>query len=532
MSEITTTVRLYSGVPFDSEYEHIVLWNNSYTQRDAYFENYLVKAITMPYFCVGDEFDIDIEYANIGVAPNYLSYTSHIYPGNKYFFIDTITQITDGKIVRLHCIMDWWQTYFANYGYSAPNQTRFQLNKNYTRLIEGDYVANPDAKYPLVNFGSFSGAKIPKLSYNNDCVLYLSLTGTLEENGVASDKEVCAAFVASKSGLTKGFTINQALYFANAIARVNELDYSQEGEQTPSQRFTITGINQILLLPREILTGTMWGELYTTIPTVFNDTMTINRLTSSESNRLSGGKFDFHNHFSTTAELKDMSLDKRAFLCCGARQIEVVPLNSADKTLNINVSIDVSNSQCAVILSVNGSYIDLTADFTVPVIRYTTTQAEYMAAKSQAYAGAGLQALSAASMVATGNYLPAIGGAVGALNTIADAEKARRELSISSAPSIGATVTTDGIILLQYIPQIKPFARPVSANGNPTAFLSVPTASHTGIWYRFSDIMIGHDAWNSTSDYYWRIPHKYVREFYAIAKRGFYLHGGGIYPES
>ena len=78
MSEITTTVRLYSGVPFDSEHEHIVLWTSGYTERDSYLENYLVKTITMPYFCVGDEFDLDIEYANVGISPNYLSYTSHI----------------------------------------------------------------------------------------------------------------------------------------------------------------------------------------------------------------------------------------------------------------------------------------------------------------------------------------------------------------------------------------------------------------------------------------------------------------------
>lgn len=530
MSEITTTVRLYSGVPFDSEHEHIAMWTSGYTQRDSYFENYLVKTITMPYFCVGDEFDIDIEYANIGVAPNYLSYTSHIYPGNKYFFIDTITQITDGKIVRLHCIMDWWQTYFAHVGYSAPGEFRFQLNKNYTRLIEGDKISVPDSPHPLIDYGYISNTKIPKLSITDGCHVYVSATvkGTVENT--VFNMAFLIKGVYGDSSLNKALSLNEGVMLCTALGILPTFYTLQDGKQ---YNYEFQAINQILLIPPNvIMTNQAETEFYQSTPALLEDTVhyRIYRITSTAS---SGGVlYTFHRQDNTTVTLSNVSPDNRNFITCGSRQIEFKPLKYGDTTFSFAVIADSTNSQANIYAVFGADLIDLTPEFTMPIIAYNQTDKEYNAAQAQAYASFGLQAATAATLLATGNYLPAIGAGVSAGGTLSQALNNKKELSISGAPTFSNTILTGGIRWTKYVPYRLPRGRKIAAEGESCAYLVASTSSSVGVWYRFSEIMIDHETWNSTSDYYWRIPHKYVREFYAIAKRGFYLHAGGIYVNS
>ena len=525
MSEITTTVRLYSGVPFDSEHEHIVLWTSGYTNRDSYFENYLVKTITMPYFCVGDEFDIDIEYANIGVAPNYLSYTSHIYPGNKYFFIDSVTQITDGRIVRLHCVIDWWQTYFSTVGYSAPGEFRFQLNEKYTRIIEGDKISVPDSPHPLIDYGYISNTKIPKLSITEGCQVYVS--ATIHDS--AEDKVANMAFIIRgvDSNNNYALTLNEGIMISSALGTLPVFSTLLDGH-TYNEEFR--AINQILLIPPNIIqTPATLNELYSSSPELLREgAYHVYRITSTATEG-KGMLFAFHRQDNTTVTLSNVSPDNRNFITCGSRQIEFKPLKYGDTTFSFSVIADTTNSQANIYAVFGADLIDLTPEFTMPIIAYDKTDKEYNAAQAQAYASFGLQAATAATLLATGNYLPAIGAGVSAAGTLSQAINNEKALSMSGAPTFSNTILTGGIRWTKYVPYRLPRGRKIAAEGESCAYLAASTASSAAVWYRFSEIMIDHETWNSTSDYYWRIPHKYVREFYAIAKRGFYLHGGGIY---
>lgn len=528
MSEITTTVRLYSGVPFDSEHEHIVLWSSGYTQRDSYFENYLVKTITMPYFCVGDEFDLDIEYANVGMAPNYLSYTSHIYPGNKYFFIDSVTQITDGKIVRLHCIMDWWQTYFSMLGYSYPTGFRFQLNEKYTRLIEGDKIGMPDAPPPLIDYGYISNTQIPELTITNGCHVYVSATiHDSVENKLAN-----MAFIIRGTDANNKYalSLNEGIMVSSALGLLPVFSTVLDGH-TYNEEFR--SINQILLVPPGLIkTPATISELYSSSPDLLREGgFQVFRITSAATEG-KGMFFSFHRQDNTTVTLSNVSRNNRNYITCGAKQIEFKPLQYTDNTFSFSVIADTTNSQANIYAAMGSDLIDLTAEFTMPIIAYGKTDREYNAAQAQAYASFGLQAATAATLLATGNYLPAIGAGVSAAGTLTQARNNTKELSINGAPTFANTILTGGIRWTKYVPYRLPRERKVAAEGETIGYLEASYSSSVGVWYRFSEIMIGHEKWNSPADLYWRIPHKYVREFYAMAKRGFYLHAGGIYVNS
>lgn len=529
MSEITTTVRLYSGVPFDSEHEHIVLWTSGNTQRNSYLEKYLVNTITMPYFCAGDEFDIDIDYANIRIAPNYLSYTSHIYPGDKYFFIDTVTQITDGKIVRLHCVMDWWQTYFSLVGYSHPQGFRFQLNEKYSRLIEGDKITTPDTLPPLIDYGYISNTQIPKLSITNGCHVYLSATVNGKKENTTFNMGFIIKGIRGESS-EKLLSLNEGIMVSTALGVLPIFRTLRDGT---TYEYEVRAINQILIVPPNLIkTNEQEADYFLSSPSLLENqaNFRIYKVTSSAS---TGGVLNtFHRQDNTTVTLEGVSRKNRNYISCGSKQIEFKPLNYDDNSFSFAVIADTTNSQANIYAAFGGDLIDLTAEFTLPIISYDKTDKEYNAGQAQAYASFGLQAATSATLLATGNYLPAIGTGISAYGALTQAVNNSKELSISGAPTFSNTVLTGGIRWTKYVPYRLPRDRKIAAEGETIAFLEASNKTHAGVWYRFSEIMIDHEIWDKPSDYYWRIPHKYVREFYAMAKRGFYLHAGGIYAQS